>query len=67
MFFSVYVCENTAILTFSLIQFTSDANDILFKYKRCSHEINMQIEHNINMVMFHRTVIENSFNISNKV
>lgn len=67
MFFSVYVCENTAILTFSLIQFISDANDILFKYKRCSHKINMQIEHNTNMVMFHCTVIENYFNISKKV
>lgn len=67
MFFSVYVCENTAILTFSSIQFISDANDTLFGYKQCSNEINMQIEPNINMVMFHRTFIENSFNISNKV
>lgn len=67
MFFSVYVCENAAILTFSSIKFISDANDVLFWYKRCSHEINMQIEHNINMVMFHRTVIENYFNISKKV
>lgn len=63
-----YVCENTAIfVTFSAIQFICDTNDVLFWDKPCSHKINIRTEYNINMLIFHRTFVENYLKKCNKL